>query len=153
LGVSAPAPLAVVVVVVVVGELLDVEDVLADVLVVALLSVLDVVVLAAVVEISADEAVVVVVLLELEALALDEIGVAEVFAGTGIDCVHEDTPAATTRVPKTTDTWRRHLRSAIRCPPCSPQPTGVRTIMGDRTRAVHPKRSISAQVQSIVHTP
>jgi hypothetical protein len=72
-------------VVVVVGVLLDVEDVLVDVLVVALLSVLDVVVVVAPVEVSAVEAVVVVVLLELEALVPDDVGVTEVFAGTGID--------------------------------------------------------------------
>jgi len=70
-------------VVVVVGVLLDVEDVPLDVLVVALLSVLEVVVV--VVEISVVEAVVVVVLLELEALVPDDVGVTEVFAGTGID--------------------------------------------------------------------
>jgi hypothetical protein len=83
LGASAPEPLAVVVVV---GVLLDVEDVPLDVLVVALLSVLEVVVVVPPVEVSAVEAVVVVVvLLELEALVPDEIGVSEVFAGTGID--------------------------------------------------------------------
>jgi hypothetical protein len=72
-------------VVVVVGVLLDVEDVLVDVLVVALLSVLEVVVVAPVETSAVEAAVVVVVLLELEALIPDDVGVTEVFAGTGID--------------------------------------------------------------------
>ena len=88
MGASALAPFAGLVVVVVVGVLLDVEDVLEDVLVVALLSVLEVGLLSVVVvsvEVSAVGVVVVVgVLLELVALVSDEIGVSEVFAGTGI---------------------------------------------------------------------
>ena len=85
-GAGASAALLVEVVAAPLLDVLDVEDVLVDVLVVALLSVLDVVVLAALVEISAVEAVVVVAVLpEPEALVADEIGVAEVIAGTGID--------------------------------------------------------------------
>jgi hypothetical protein len=152
LGASAPAPL---VVVVVVGVLLDVEDVLVDALVVALLSVLEVVVVVAPVEVSAVEAVVVVVvLLELEALVPDDVGVTEVFAGTGIDWVHEDMPAATTRAPTTTDTWRRHLRSAIRCPPPAPRNPSASA----RSWATAPAQytetfDLGPKVQSIVHTP